>query len=87
MTINTHKLFSVGQIRLEPFIGFASYSIMIQFFRRRKALGTRLVSLPISLQFYLNRPFPSSPQPPFHSEAKREVFVMKISFHSYYNWN
>ena len=31
MTINTHKLFSVGKIRLEPFIGFASYSIMIQF--------------------------------------------------------
>ena len=31
----------------------------------------------------LNRPFPSSPQPPFQSEAKCEVFVMKISFHSY----
>ena len=30
-----------------------------------------------------NRPFPSSPQPPFQSEAKCEVFVMKISFHSY----
>ena len=29
----------------------------------------------------LNRPFPSSPQPPFQSEAKCEVFVMKISFH------
>ena len=27
-----------------------------------------------------NRPFPSSPQPPFQSEAKCEVFVMKISF-------
>ena len=35
----------------------------------------------------LNRPFPSSPQPPFQSEAKCEVFVMKISFHSYWNWN
>ena len=31
----------------------------------------------------LNRPFPSSPPPPFQSEAKCEVFVMKISFHSY----
>ena len=31
----------------------------------------------------LNRPFPSSPQPPFQSEAKCEFFVMKISFHSY----
>ena len=31
----------------------------------------------------INRPFPSSPQPPFQSEAKCEVFVMKISFHSY----
>ena len=30
-----------------------------------------------------NRPFPSSPPPPFQSEAKCEVFVMKISFHSY----
>ena len=30
-----------------------------------------------------NRPFPSSPQLPFQSEAKCEVFVMKISFHSY----
>ena len=30
-----------------------------------------------------NRPFPSSPQPPFQSEAKCEVFAMKISFHSY----
>ena len=34
-----------------------------------------------------NRPFPSSPQPPFQREAKCEVFVMKISFHSYWNWN
>ena len=31
----------------------------------------------------VNRPFPSSPQPSFQSEAKCEVFVMKISFHSY----
>ena len=31
MTINTHKLFSVGEVRLEPIIGFASYSIMMQF--------------------------------------------------------
>ena len=30
-----------------------------------------------------NRPFPSSPQPPFQSESKCVVFVMKISFHSY----
>ena len=30
-----------------------------------------------------NRPFPSSSQPPFQSEAKCEVIVMKISFHSY----
>ena len=29
----------------------------------------------------LNRPYPSSPQPPFQSEAKSEV--MKISFHSH----
>ena len=27
-----------------------------------------------------NRPFPSSAPPPFQSEAKCEVFVMKISF-------
>ena len=27
---------------------------------------------------FCNRPFPSSPQPPFQSEAKCEVFVMKI---------
>ena len=30
-----------------------------------------------------NRPFPSSPHPPFQSEAKCEVFVMKIRFYSY----
>ena len=30
-----------------------------------------------------NRPFPSSPPPPFQSEAKCDVFVTKISFHSY----
>ena len=30
-----------------------------------------------------NRPFPSSSQPPFQSEANCEVFVMKISFHLY----
>ena len=35
----------------------------------------------------VNRPFPSSPQPPFQSEAKCEVFVMKISFHSCWHWN
>ena len=34
-----------------------------------------------------NRPFPSSPQPPFQREAKCEFFVMKISFHSYWNWS
>ena len=27
-----------------------------------------------------NRPFPSSPPPPFQSEAKCEVFVMKNQF-------
>ena len=27
-----------------------------------------------------NRPFPSSPRPPFQSEAKCEVFVMKQKF-------
>ena len=32
-----------------------------------------------------NRPFPSSSQALFQSEAKCEVFVMKISFHSYSN--
>ena len=32
---------------------------------------------------HLNRPFLSSPQPPFQSEAKCEVLVMKISFYSY----
>ena len=31
----------------------------------------------------VNRPFLSSPQPPFQSETKCGVFVMKISFHSY----
>ena len=30
--------------------------------------------------WYCNRPFPSSTRPPFQSEAKCEVFVMKISF-------
>ena len=30
-----------------------------------------------------NRPFSSSPQPPFKSEAKCKVFVMKIIFYSY----
>ena len=34
----------------------------------------------------IDRPFPSSPPPSFQSEAKCEVFVMKISFHSYWNW-
>ena len=34
-----------------------------------------------------NRPSPSSLQPPFQSEAKCKVFVMKISFHSDCNWN
>ena len=33
--------------------------------------------------FIVNTPFPNSSQPPFQSEAKCEVFVMKISFHSY----
>ena len=30
-----------------------------------------------------NRPFPSSSLPHLQSESKCEVFVMKISFHSY----
>ena len=30
-----------------------------------------------------NRPFPGSCLPPLQSESKCEVFVMKISFHSY----
>ena len=30
---------------------------------------------------FVNRSFPSSPQPPFQSEAKVEV--LKITFHSY----
>ena len=30
-----------------------------------------------------NRPFPSSCLPPLQSESKCEVFVVKISFHSY----
>ena len=30
-----------------------------------------------------NRPFPSSRLPPLQSESKCEVFLMKISFHSY----
>ena len=34
-----------------------------------------------------NRRFLSSPQPPFQIAAKCEVFVMRISFHSYCNWN
>ena len=32
---------------------------------------------------FINRPLPSSPLPPFQSEARCEVFVMKITFHSY----
>ena len=35
------------------------------------------------IYFEVNRPFPSSPQPPFQSEAKCKIFLMKISFHSY----
>ena len=38
-------------------------------------------------QFQGNRPFPCSPKPQFQSEAKCEVLVMKISFHSYSSWN
>ena len=30
-----------------------------------------------------SKTFLSSPQPPFQNEAKSEIFVMKISFHSY----
>ena len=30
-----------------------------------------------------NKPFPSSCLPPLQNESKCEVFVMKISFHSY----
>ena len=36
--------------------------------------------LVLCLKTSWNRPFPSSPQPPFQSEAKCKVFVMKISF-------
>ena len=32
-----------------------------------------------------NRPFPSCCEPHYESEAKCEVFVMKISFHSHAN--
>ena len=35
----------------------------------------------------VNRPFPISSQSPFQGEARCEVFVMKISFHSYWNQN
>ena len=47
-------------------------------------------SIEAILQF--NRPFPSSSQPPFQSEAKCEVFVMKIIIHieirtNYHNKN
>ena len=38
-----------------------------------------------SLFEIINRPFPSCFEPPYESEAKCEVFVMKISFHSYAN--
>ena len=41
-----------------------------------------VVGVPFS-SIAINRPFSSSPQPPFEIEAKCEVFVMKISFHSY----
>ena len=46
----------------------------------------RVIGVPFS-SIAINGPFPSSPQPPFQSEAKCEVFVMKISFSSYWNWN
>ena len=32
-----------------------------------------------------NRPFPSSFEPHYKSEAKCKVFIMEISFHSYAN--
>ena len=32
-----------------------------------------------------NRPFPSSLEPHYESEAKCKAFVMKMSFHSYAN--
>ena len=34
-----------------------------------------------------NRPFPSSCLPPLQSESKCEVFLKKISFHSYVKQN
>ena len=37
----------------------------------------------VKTELACNRPFPSSSQPPFQSEAKCKVFVMKISFQSY----
>ena len=36
------------------------------------------------VKFNLNRPFPSSCLPPLQSESNGEVFLMKISFHSYF---
>ena len=38
-----------------------------------------------SIKLLFNRPFPSCFEPHYESEAKRKVFVMKISLHSYVN--
>ena len=44
-----------------------------------------LLLSPSSSSLNDNKPFPSLPQPPFQSEAKCKVFVMKISFCSLLN--
>ena len=42
-----------------------------------------LISPENPLRAAVNRPFPSSCLPPLQNESKCEVFLMKISFHSY----
>ena len=56
---------------------------MLQSPTKKRILFSQEILPNNSLILVKNRPFPSSCLPPLESESKCEVFLMKISFHSY----
>ena len=66
------------------------FKVLARFFQpirseTKTTSGLHMHIFPRFVSATCNRPFPSSSLPPLQSESKCEVFLMKISFHSYGN--
>ena len=92
LALNSTKLNATNSLfREDPFLVFsivteARDQTLPGSLLARETLETRLrvpKFSPKPSKAFMNRPFPSSCLPPLQSESKCEVFVMKISFHSY----